>query len=192
MCLFFISIFSLFSPGKADDLGATSTGTIVPDFLIQFQNPTYLVDKDIVQDGYMCDYEKDECKVNMKFTDGSGADLSSTFGCYIDMLLESDQKERCNPNTIIFPEGEHDLHIIVYEKDLPSNTKEKYLHISNTPPVVEIPDIDIMVQSGLEQTGTGDTIAWQCKNEDCKVNLTLEHLFTGSYIANNYACTWDF
>nr|MDD3720266.1 thermonuclease family protein [Candidatus Gracilibacteria bacterium] len=53
---------------------------------------------------------------------------------------------------------------------------------------LEIPDVEIEIQSGLELI---DGI-YNCKNVECKLNLNLENLFTGTYSASNYACSWNF
>jgi uncharacterized alkaline shock family protein YloU len=43
--------------------------------LIEFQNPTYLIDKNLIKDVYICDDSKSECKVNIKITDSYGDDI---------------------------------------------------------------------------------------------------------------------
>ncbi len=55
--------------------------------------------------------------------------------------------------------------------------------------ILEIPDVNIEVQSWLEY------LTWNtrsCKNEDCKINLTLENVFSWSYEEQNYLCFWNF
>jgi hypothetical protein len=42
---------------------------LIPEFNIDFQNPSYILEKDIIKDEYFCDPEKDICKINIKLTD---------------------------------------------------------------------------------------------------------------------------
>lgn len=56
--------------------------------------------------------------------------------------------------------------------------------------ILEIPEVEIEVQSWLEYSWTWNT--WKCKKEDCKINLTLEKSFTWIYDQKNYECLWDF
>lgn len=53
---------------------------------------------------------------------------------------------------------------------------------------IEIPEVDIEIQSWLEFVDWN----YKCTNTDCKVNLNLEKLFTGTYDIKNYICEWDF
>ena len=55
--------------------------------------------------------------------------------------------------------------------------------------LLEIPDIEIEVQSWLEYLTWN---IWECKKEDCKVNLTVKKIFTWSFLEKNYECLWNF
>ena len=54
---------------------------------------------------------------------------------------------------------------------------------------LEIPDIVIEIQSWLDYIWEWE---YKCKKEECKINLSLEEIFTWSYDKNNYECVWDF
>jgi hypothetical protein len=55
-------IFIIFSSSFSNVFASASTD--IPDLIILFQNPSYINDKDLIQDEYHCDSSKTECKVN--------------------------------------------------------------------------------------------------------------------------------
>ncbi|MDD3302145.1 MAG: hypothetical protein PHN31_01190, partial [Candidatus Gracilibacteria bacterium] len=60
--------------GSIDIIEIQEDNTI-PDLIISFQQPSYLIDKDQVLETYHCDSNQGECRVNF--------DLRDTFGGYI-------------------------------------------------------------------------------------------------------------
>lgn len=161
----------------------------IPDIQFTFQQPTYLLEKDIIQDTYTCDSSKDECKVNLDLSSTFGWSIPSSMACSIDFWFITWEEEKCNPWTVTFPEGEFSVHIKVYEKDFPENLKEKQILIKNIPEIVDIPDPYLEVQSWLISTENGGYIC--TSPESCSVNLTAENSFwenSKSWIS----CLWDF
>ncbi|PIE85786.1 hypothetical protein CSA08_00150 [Candidatus Gracilibacteria bacterium] len=221
--------------GKIEDIFDTS-------FNIIFQNPSYILDKDLTKEEYICDEKKDECKVNFKLVTPAGKKLSSKLSCEIDFGFDSDQSLKCNPNTVVFPVGNNKVFFKVSQKDKLENFTLKNILIRNqsnqqnsgsgtlveeetgsgtldeesntgsgalveeetgsgetieeensgsgTLVELTVPEVFIEVQSGLEYSGSGEL--WTCKKEDCKVNLTAEDIFTGSFEESKYQCLWSF
>ncbi len=157
---------------------------------IIFQNPTYLLEKEIEKDEYQCDILKGDCKVNFDFRDTFSGILESEYSCYTDFWFITWEEEKCNPNTITFPSWvDSTVTVTIQEKSNLENKMRRQIIIKNTLPPLETPDITFDVQSGLELTSSG---TYECKTASCSINLTAEHLFTGSHIASKYACLWDF
>ena len=94
-----------------------------PKFDLSFQNPSYLLDKDNTSKIiYFCDLTKDTCKINFKLTQiETTSSLSSKLQCKFITTFESDQFERCNPNTVIFPQWIHPVNITVTENNNSEN-----------------------------------------------------------------------
>ena len=55
-----------------------------PEFKLVFQQPTYLLEKDIEKSEYICDETKTECRVNFTLTQLDRKDLSTKYICEID------------------------------------------------------------------------------------------------------------
>ncbi len=187
--------------------------TEIPEIIINFQNPSYLIDKDQILESYHCDTNKDECKVNFKIEIDE-----KIYACENNFSFITWEEEKCNPNTIIFPSWTSQVKFKIYEKLNSNNFKEKIINIineknnpendsgnswsledswnpfsnsgsqDNSWEILEIPDVEIEIQSWLEKS---DEI-YSCKNLDCKVNLNLENIFTWAYDFKNYACEWNF
>lgn len=82
-----------------------------------FQRPTYLDNKDEQLYFYACENDRDECKVNLDLRDSFPDEVrESDYRCEIDFDFENDQSERCNPNTVIFPEWTFDVKMRIYDK----------------------------------------------------------------------------
>ncbi len=160
----------------------------IPSIKVGFQNPTYLLEKELEKTEYQCDQTKSDCKVNIDLRWTFWGSIPSTYTCDIDFGFIK-EKDNCNPNTVTFPNGEYNVVFRIYEKAHPENFQEKTIVIKNLKPVISIPDVFFTIQSGLETT-----LIWsyQCKTASCSINLTVEDIFTGSYLANNYECLWDF
>lgn len=268
LLLFFIILYNFYFTFANEELPIidsnnienTESGTTIelintiPEILITFQSASYLIDKDTVKETYNCDLNKDECKVNFDLSDTFWWYVPAKFACINDFSFITWEENKCNPNTIIFPPWNHTIKFKIYEKDNPSNYKEKSITIINDkivlipiqpisnswwenevntwstdtnswnifetwswetdiindsenifsgwlssngsgssffdqiPNIIEIPNVDIEIQSWLELVNTD----YICKNIDCKINLNLEKLFTWIYDISKYACLWDF
>lgn len=173
------------------------------DFDFTFQNPSYLLEKDLVKEIYYCDEEKEECKINIKLVQKNKKDISSKNKCFINYGFESKTEENCNPKTLVFPVWESKVLFRVYDKYDETRFIEKSIYINNskkensssssgsswnientdTKESIEYDEQrQISVQSWLEK----DQI-WEifCQDEVCKVNFK----YNKSY---NESCEWDF
>lgn len=174
----------------------TQTGSLeIPDIVFEFQNPSYLVDKNLSLTSFVCDNTKDECKVNFDLTPSfTGIFLENNYYCTIDFSFTG--SNLCNPNSIIFPVWETQVKFRIYEKWNTSNYKEKIISIINSKQVVStivpisswwwnddifIPDPIITIQSWVDKN-------YICEKDDCILNLTAENSFSSSKIS----CLWNF
>ncbi len=115
----------------------------IPDFKIIFQNPSYIIDRELLKESYLCDEEKDECKINFKLVTLEDKDISSKYICEINFWFISWEEDKCNPNTVIFPLWEHNINFKIIDKNDETNFIEKYLIITNSKKeenVVEVPE----------------------------------------------------
>lgn len=122
--LIYTILFSNFSVSFANE-------TTIPDILITFQNPSYLIDKDQTLDIYHCDTSKTECKVNFDLRDTFWWYVGADYACENNFSFTTWEETNCNPNTIIFPDWNSTVTFKIYEKETPSNYKEKIITIIN-------------------------------------------------------------
>ncbi|MDD3302146.1 MAG: PKD domain-containing protein, partial [Candidatus Gracilibacteria bacterium] len=165
----------------------------LPQVLVSFQSPTYLLEKEIDKNEYFCDQSKDECKVNIDLTKSFSGFVSSDYACSIVLPFESTESGKCNPNTIIFPYGESSVILKIYEKNNILNFSEKNLIIKNIQTSLSSNSSggggsrvqsskEIIVQTGAFLNSDGKYV---CNNELCKVNLEYKD-------SSNETCIWDF
>jgi len=169
------------------------------DLKVKFdlQRPSYIT-QSWSSDTYICDSWQDECKVNFNFEPSFEASFRKwDYDCEIDFgwVWES-EKNKCNPNTVIFPEGETSISINLIHKDLQIVQAERTIHIifDRSLPCFEekikksktaklaLRKPNIIVQSGL----TGQGRNFYCKKKPCKFNLNYEKIHSAE------ACFWDF
>lgn len=197
----------------------TEETILLPEILIEFQNPTYLIDKNLIKDVYICDDSRSECKVNIKITDSYGDDIWSDFWCRVEYSI-GETIDNCNPTTVIFPLGLHTISVEIFEKNDISNYLQKSIQIENMAndsedteqPVddgstqdddssipsaswsldttFDIPEIELEVQSGLELIS--DNIYECTSTQECKVNLDVTKSFSWSFDISDFSCEWDF
>ena len=165
----------------------TFTTSPIPQIIFSLQSPSYILEAP-TGGTYICDSSKIECKVNFNLEDTFWGYIPSKFACVNDFGRVTGEELKCNPNTVVYPEWEFDVHFKIFEKDIPSNFQEKQIHISNVKSKYEVPHPIIEVQSGLDLQSE----IYECKSKDCKVNLTGEPTFTGSMVASRFSCLWDF
>lgn len=114
-----------------------------PNFNIEFQVPSYLLNKEENTEIYYCDNSKWDCKINFNLTDEPSKTLSSSkFICEISIfsnldldsnfVLEENYSKiiNCNPNTLTFSWNINKINFKVLDKTNNSIFTEKNIAIS--------------------------------------------------------------
>lgn len=77
-----------------------------------FQNPTYLLEKELEKDKYTCENETD-CRVNFDFRSSFNDEFKvKEFSCLFEFWEE--KQETCNPNTILIEKEETEFKIKIF------------------------------------------------------------------------------
>ena len=134
------------------------------DFSIKFQNPSYILDKDIEKTEYICDSEKDECKINIVFVDSTWENLSSDYECFTEYSQWFESDNRCNPTTIILTETTQ-VNYSVYIKNKPENKIIKSINfiieISISEEEEEEEEEDDTQEEALTENSENNTWTWE-------------------------------
>lgn len=145
---------------------------------------------------YICDTSKEACKVNLDLSESFNDRFKSwDYTCKIDFWLwkSTGQENKCNPNTVIFPQWETPVNIRIYEKkNWNLFHEEEFIFIFDTSLVAQEVKEDsariyiwkphIIVQSGLTRNGDN----FYCKKRPCKINLNYKK------VTGWEACYWNF
>ncbi len=170
-----------------------------PEIVISLQRPSYIY-QSWSTDIYVCDGEHNECKVNFDIRGTFSSDFpEKNYRCEIQFWsgFISGQEQRCNPNTVIFPEGYFELSFKIFEKISGIAQKEKKIFIDNREdreqiikktetslktPRLQISYPHIIVQSGVDGSGS----FFYCQKAKCRVNFKYEKRYTKE------RCYWKF
>ncbi len=84
------------------------SGNIDLDIRLIFQNPSYILEKDIQSEKYTCDSNQTECRVNYNLEineAGSYKAIGTKYFCQWDFNIWelTWEENKCNPNTIMYP-----------------------------------------------------------------------------------------
>ena len=181
----------------------------VPEVNMSLQQPSYIT-QSWSTDTYLCDSEKDECRVNFDLRNSFIEEFSeSDFICDIDFGIWelTGQEWRCNPGTVTFPEGVYTLSFFIFDEDDSENFMIREIQILNQKNNIEAQVVwssgassigssideeqentihiwfpEIEVQSGL----TGNGRYFYCEKSECKINLNYAKKHTDE------RCFWDF
>lgn len=194
---------------KQQDEIQWNSDIIVPDILIWLQRPSY-VSQSWSTDMYRCD--RKECKINFDLRNSFSQQYTeSSYICRIDFWFWEItwQEEKCNPNTVIFPEWTHRVVFSVYHTEDLNYFSQKEILIYNTPKEWSW---DIQSQS-IKNTSSVDSksswilkerlsllapklivqswLVWEgfyytCQKDVCKINLKYEPRH------QDERCYWDF
>ncbi len=104
-----------------------------PEIQWRFQQPSDILDRDELSDIYYCDLSKDSCRVNLDFRPTFEGFRMSDYSCETSFWFVSGQENRCNPNTIVFPEGEHQVSIVIIPDDNQEDIISRDFIIRNIP-----------------------------------------------------------
>lgn len=155
---------------------------------IQFQSPSYIVDKENNQtDHYNCNSDYTECKVNFNLQMKNGnwfENISSAYICEWDFWIGyiTGEEEKCNPSTLVFPIWDFEIQYSVRDKTTKNQVMKKNIFIQHSQKVfipstttsssssssfltIDIPEISI--QSWLDENNN-------CLKEECRINLIYE------------------
>ena len=151
---------------------------IFPEIFIDFQNPSYILEKDIQKQEYSCDPEREECKVNIKILDENQWEISSDFWCEI-IFSNSEEFADCNPTTIVLEDSENIINIKIFEENNIDNFIEKEIiilknDISEENPWDENPEIP---DENSWEDWNIDEVDWIENNEEIPEELEVPEIF---------------
>ncbi|MCH8518175.1 helix-hairpin-helix domain-containing protein [Candidatus Gracilibacteria bacterium] len=187
---------------QAEDKDKTQEFSII----YEFQRPTDISPIPDSLNAYDCDRSRQDCRVNLDYrTSFSSHFPLRNYTCFTDFGFgeTTGEEEKCNPNTVVFPLGVHEVSITVEEKSGEKNIYEQKFTVRNLgylPPEkrqslalssgekvgkIDIKLPRIIVQSGLEaMDDTGKF--FRCLKKDCKINLDYKQGHSSE------RCLWDF
>ena len=166
------------------------------DFKINFQNPSY-VEETWIKWEYLCDENKDECKMNFNLTDENWEKLSTKYSCEIltDFNIW-DNANKCNPSTIIVPkESKKEIKFRIFNEDKSKKLEKKVLienkskddwNNSEEKEFISDFEIDFQNPSYVEETANKWEYLCDENKEDCKINFQL--LNNWKDISKKYNC----
>ena len=177
----------------------TSQEYMVPEIIPSLQQPSYAVEENGF---YMCDTSREECKINFDFRESFSDELpEKDYICITDFGFETEQENKCNPSTVVFPVWTHEITIRITHEDDQTVFSERSLLVQNDWYIPEVSSSensdlsseafvsqiyitkpDIQVQSWLEEING----KYFCKKSLCKVNLIYEPRW------NHEICDWNF
>ena len=188
----------------------TDSGIIFPDIFPTIQYPTNA----LFSWGIFDCTDKLPCRINITFDPiFTGSILARDYIC--EVITDSGSMNTCNPNTLYFLTGSlFSLRIINKIDTSQSVTRSWWVIYSNiltstinswsvsgseidnpisnildswaTDSGVLFPDIIPVFQNYTNTTNLWDILT--CTTSPCRVNFTLDPIFTGSYLAKNYNC----
>jgi len=165
--------------------------------IFELQRPSYIT-QSWSSDIYICDSWQDECKVNFNLEPSFSWDFKKwDYTCEIDFqwIWES-ETQKCNPNTVIFPEGNSVVRFSIFRKDSWELQAEKTIEVlfdRSIPSLQEQANISktaklalrkprVIIQSWLTGQGTN----FYCIKQPCKFNLDYDTTHSWE------SCFWDF
>ncbi|MDA9128977.1 hypothetical protein N9J72_00675 [Candidatus Gracilibacteria bacterium] len=194
-----------------------------PKIIFSFQRPSYIEETEN-DDIFICEDNRDECKVNFDLRNSFSDNFPERdYICKIDFGFGeiTGQEERCNPNTIIFPKGEHEVTFKIFHEDDVTIFSQKMVKIHNIfeveneykgqesagkaaipseaevleiQEIFEIPDLTIGLQipSYIEYSQDHDVHICDGGRDECKVNFDLRSSFSDDFPERDYICEIDF
>lgn len=185
----------------------------VPDIVYTFQRPSYIWESETWV--YICDIEREECKVNFDLRNSFLMEYAERdYICDIDfgMWTLTGQEGRCNPNTVVFPEGEFRVNMKIFHEDDINFFSQKTILIRNIPQwenTQNLVEEEIMIESDIallkapkiefefQQPSYIEALSeniYVCENgrDECRVNLDFRSSFTEGFSESNYICELDF
>lgn len=180
----------------------------VPEIMFSLQRPSYITQSGSTNQ-YVCDGEKDECKVNFDLRDSFWPNFSQwDYVCDINFGIWEPtwQEWRCNPNTVTFPEWEFEMKIKILHESDENIFSEKTILINNIPVIQSDTSLSKTNSLWIENEEEGEEnkiyilrpkiivqswLSWEgryfyCVENECKINLNYEKQH------KDERCFWDF
>ncbi len=153
---------------------------LTPDIVFWLQRPSYIFQSWSL-DIYICDNSHDECKVNFDLRDSFSSKFPERdYECEIQFWswFITGEEDKCNPNTVAFPEWEYDINFLIYHEGDRNISSEKTITVIHSNKLISvvwwnpqnsihISHPKIIVQSGLEWKGR----YFYCEKIECRINL---------------------
>jgi len=109
-----------------------------PEIEFEFQQPSYI--KQVSENIFLCDSERDECRVNLDFRSSFIDGFSeSDYICEVDFdfWYETGEENKCNPNTITIPQWQQKFRIKIYHENNKDIYSEQILEFHNIVQIVQ-------------------------------------------------------
>ena len=192
-----------------------------PEITLNFQRPSYIKESRN-KDVFMCDETRDECKINFDLRDSFFEEfLEKDYVCQIDFWFwkVTGQEGKCNPNTVIFPQWEHEVIFHVFSKDDKDVFSRRVVHILNikqsetidkvaisplenevdledlsVEEIFKVPEVKLSYQVPSYVNYSTNKQAYICdkSRDDCKINFDFRGSFSHEYLKKDYSCKIDF
>lgn len=185
--------------------GSTDTGWTFPDIFPTLQQPT----NTLFSWGIFDCTGQSPCRINISFDPiFTGWFLARNYNC--ELITDTGSMTTCNPNTLYFSTGGSFIFHLSKKGDASQYREVIYpviYHFTNTsswmindslwqisgswstPSMnsgVTFPDIIPVFQNYTNTTNSWDTLT--CTTSPCRVNFTLDPIFTGAYSSHDYTC----
>jgi len=187
-----------------------------PWIIYDFQIPSYISDS--LNWVHVCDTQRDECKVNFDLRESFSDSLPEReYECEIDFGIWelTGQELKCNPNTVIFPEGIFEMTMKIFHEDDRSIFSETSIFIHNISEELSYPSLETWQGSVVESSVQNmvyrlpeisfelqqpsyveyveeDTFVCDTSRNECRVNLDFRSSFDEDFRESDYVCEIDF
>ncbi len=167
----------------------------LPEIILTFQSPSYIILKNWTLNEYYCDNSKNECKINFNLENSFTWNyIKNNYLCefsFWSWFITWEENE-CNPNTITFWTWIFNVNFKILDKNNSLNFIQKEIIIYNDfsnknvslENFIHIPEPIISIQSWLDSN-------YKCLKKDCIINLSAEESFT-NFSGALYSCLWSF
>ncbi len=171
------------------------TWLILPEIILTFQSPSYIILKNWTLNEYYCNNSKDECKINFNLENSFTWNfIKNNYLCeiYFWSWFITWEEDKCNPNTITFWTWIFNVNFKILDKNNPLNFIQKEVVIYNDfsnknvnlENFTQIPEPIISIQSWLDSN-------YKCLKRECIINLTAEESFA-NFSGSLFSCLWSF
>ncbi len=213
-----VDVWENISEEKIDMVWSTSEEErevlLAPDVIFSLQRPSYIT-QSWSTNIYVCDSEKDECKVNFDLRESFTEEFPKRdYKCYNDFWIweNTGQERRCNPNTVVFPKWIFEVSFKIAHEDDVSIFSQKNITVHNIPLPATISSQSIWTSNSIHEVSVNDEIEdkkiakiyirkpriivqsglvgagryFSCEKIECSINLDYKKQH------KDEVCRWDF